>query len=95
MQAAIAAAHFVAGRFDVSASLAKSAMLEQPNNFLATIVAAAANAMTGNLNVARSAMSQARKLDPNFRKIEDRLPYRQPESLALRKTALDKVALPE
>jgi adenylate cyclase len=95
MQAAIAAAHFVAGRFDVSASLARSAMLEQPNNFLATIVAAAANAMTGNLDVARSAMAQARKLDPNFRKIEDRLPYRQPESLALWKAALDKAALPE
>jgi TolB-like protein len=94
MQAAIAAAHFVAGRFDVSASLARSAMLEQPNNFLATIVAAAANAMTGNLDVARSAMAQARKLDPNFRKIEDRLPYRQPESLALWKAALDKAALP-
>jgi hypothetical protein len=31
----------------------------------------------------------------NFRKIEDRLPYRQPESLALWKTALDKAAPPE
>ena len=88
MQAAIAAAHFVAGRFDVSASLARSAMLEQPNNFLATIVAAAANAMTGNLDVARSAMAQARKLDSNFRKIEDRSRTDDPSRSRFAKAAL-------
>ena len=57
-------------------------MLEQPNNFLAIVVAAAANAMAGNLDVARSAIGQVREIDPNFRKIDDRLPYRQPELLA-------------
>ena len=65
MQAAIAAAHFAAGRFDTASSLARSAISEQPKNFMATIVAAAANAMAGNLDVARTAMGQARELDPN------------------------------
>jgi TolB-like protein/class 3 adenylate cyclase len=95
MQAAIAAAHFAAGRFDIASSLARSAILEQPNNSLATIVAAAANAMAGNLDVARSAMAQALELDPNFRKISDRLPYRQPELLALWEDGLRKAGLPD
>jgi tetratricopeptide (TPR) repeat protein len=79
MQAAIAAAHFVAGHFDVAASIARSATLEQPNNFFALIAAAAANAMTGNLAAASSAMGQALQLDPDFRKITDRIPFREPE----------------
>jgi tetratricopeptide (TPR) repeat protein len=93
MEAALAAAHFAAGRFDVAASLARSAMLEQPGNFLATVVAAAANAMAGNLDIAISAMAQACELDPTFRKIEDRLPYKQPELLALWRDALSKAGL--
>ena len=93
MQAAIAAAHFAAGRFDTASSLARSAISEQPKNFMATIVAAAANAMAGNLDVARTAMGQARELDPNFRTIKDRLPFRQPELLALWEDALRKAGL--
>jgi hypothetical protein len=72
-------------------------MLEEPNNFMATIAAAAANAMTGNLDIARSAMGRACELDPNLhlQKIKDRLPYRQPELLALWEDALRKAGLPE
>jgi tetratricopeptide (TPR) repeat protein len=94
-EAAIAAAHFTAGRFDVAASLATSAILEQPNNFIATVVAAAANAMAGNLDAARNAIGQALKLDPSFRKINDRVPYTQPETIALWEDALRKAGLPD
>jgi adenylate cyclase len=97
MQASIACAHFAAGRFDVASTTATTAMLEEPNNFMATIAAAAANAMTGNLDIARSALGRARELDPHLhlQKIKDRLPYRQPELLALWEDALRKAGLPE
>jgi TolB-like protein/class 3 adenylate cyclase len=97
MQAAIAAAHFAAGRFDVSASLAKAAMMEQSNNFIAAVVASAADAITGNLDTAAVAMKRVRELDPNFRlsKVKDRLPHRQPELLARWEDALGRAGLPE
>ncbi|PDT68869.1 adenylate/guanylate cyclase domain-containing protein [Bradyrhizobium ottawaense] len=97
MQAAIAAAHFAAGRFDIASSLAKSAMLEQSNNFIAALVAAAANAMTGNLGIATSAMERVHTLDPNFclSKVKDRLPHRHPELIARWEDALRRAGLPE
>jgi hypothetical protein len=97
MQASIACAHFAAGRFDIASASAEMAMLEQPKNFMATIAAAATNAMTGNLDVARSAMDRARALDPNLnlQKIKDRLPYKQPEVLAQWEGALRRAGLPE
>ena len=97
MLAAIAAAHFSAGRFDAASSLSKTAMLEQSNNFIAALVAAGANAMAGNLDTATSAMERVRKLDPNFRlhKVKYRLPNRQPEALARWEDALRRAGLPE
>jgi TolB-like protein/class 3 adenylate cyclase len=97
MLAAIAAAHFSAGRFDVASSLAKTAMLEQSNNFIAALVAAAANAMAGNLDVATRAMERVCELDPNFRlhKVKYRLPNRRPETIALWEDALRRAGLPE
>jgi adenylate cyclase len=97
MLAAIASAHFAAGRFDIASSLAKTAMLEQPNNFIAAVVASGANAMAGNLDVARGAMERVRDLDPNLRlhKVRHRLPHRQPEVLARWEDALRRAGLPE
>ena len=97
MLAAIAAAHFSAGRFDSASSLSKTAMLEQSNNFIAALVAAAANAMAGNLDVATHAMERVCELDPNFRlhKVKYRLPNRQPETIALWEDALRRAGLPE
>ena len=97
MLAAIAAAHFAAGRFDVASSLAKTAMLEQSTNFIAALVAAAANAMAGNLDVATRAMERVYELDPNFRlhKVKYRLPNRRPETIALWEDALRRAGLPE
>jgi adenylate cyclase len=97
MQAAIAFAHFVAGRFDIASSLAKTALLEQPNNFFAALVSAAANAMTGNLDIAGSAMERVRELDPTFclHNVKDRLPHRHPELIARWEDALRRAGLPE
>jgi hypothetical protein len=60
-------------------------------------VAAASNAMAGNLDVAANAMQRLRELDPNFRvhKVKDRLPHRQPQVLAWWEDALHRVRLPE
>jgi hypothetical protein len=97
MLAAIAFAHFAAGRFDIASSVAKTALLEQSNNFFAALVAAGANAMAGNLHIASSAMERVRELDPNFRlhKIKDRLPHKQPEILAQWEDALRRAGLPD
>jgi TolB-like protein/class 3 adenylate cyclase len=97
MQASIACAHFAAGRFDIASTTAKTAVLEQPSNFMATIAASAANAMTGNLDVARNAMKRARELDPNLnlQKIRSRLPYKQQEIVTRWEDALRKAGLPE
>jgi tetratricopeptide (TPR) repeat protein len=63
MLAAVASAQFAAGRFDAASSIAKTAMLEQSNNFTAALVTAGANAMTGNLDTATTAMERLRELD--------------------------------
>ena len=97
MLAAIAAAHFAAGRFDAASSLATKAMLEQSNNFIAALVAAASNALAGNLEAARTATELVRSSDPHFRieNIRYRLPHRQPEVLARWEDALRKAGVPE
>jgi hypothetical protein len=81
----------------IASSLAKTAMREQSNNFIAVLVAAGANAMAGNLDIATSAMERVRELDPNFRlhKVKHRLPHRQPEVLAQWEDALRRAGLPE
>jgi class 3 adenylate cyclase len=52
-------------------------------------------AMAGNLDAARNAMRQALQLDPNFRRITDRIPFRQPEVVARWEDVLRKAGLPE
>jgi TolB-like protein/class 3 adenylate cyclase/tetratricopeptide (TPR) repeat protein len=97
MLAAIAAAHFAAGRFDVAASLANKAMLEQSDNFIASLVAAASNALAGNLVAAKRATELVRASDPSFRvqNVKYRLPHRQPEVLARWEDALRRAGMPE
>jgi TolB-like protein/Tfp pilus assembly protein PilF len=97
MLAAIGSAHFAAGRFEVASSLARTALLEQSNNFIAALVAAGANAMTGNLEAATAAMERVRECDPHFRlhKVKSRLPHRQPEVLARWEDALRRAGLSE
>jgi len=97
MLAAIAAAHFAAERWGEASSLATKAMLEQPNNFIAALVAAASNALAGNLEAAKTAITLVRSSDSDFRikNLKYRLPHRQPEVLARWEDALRKAGLPE
>ncbi len=97
MQTAVASAQFSAGRYGEAVSSARTATLEQPNNFMATLVMAAANAMAGNLDAAKAAAARAHELDPDLRLggIKDRLQFRQPELLVRWKEALGKAGLPE
>src|SRR3954452_13696516 len=97
MLAAIAAAHFAAGRLDVAATLATGAMLEQSNNFIAALVAAASNALAGNVGAAKTATELVRASDPHFRikNVKYRLPHRQPEVLTRWENALRKAGMPE
>ena len=97
LQTAIAFAQFAAGRYGEAIASAQAATLDQPNNFMATLVAAAANAMTGDLDAARAAAARAHELDPGLRLggIKDRLQFRQPELLVRWKEALGKAGLPE
>jgi hypothetical protein len=97
MLAAIAAAHFAAGRFDPASSLANKALLEQSNNFIAALVAAASNALAGNLDAAKRAIELVRASDPNFRiqNVKYRLPHKQPEVLKRWEDALRKAGMPE
>ncbi|MBR1216171.1 adenylate/guanylate cyclase domain-containing protein [Bradyrhizobium sp. JYMT SZCCT0180] len=96
-QAAIATAHFAAGRFDEASAIGKAALLEQPNNFIAALVATAAGAIAGNNEVARTSLARVRELDPNLRvqNIKERLPYRQAEVRARWEDALRKAGLAE
>jgi TolB-like protein/Tfp pilus assembly protein PilF len=97
MLAAIAAAHFAAGRFEVAASLANKAMLEQSDNFIASLVSAASNALAGNLGAAKRATDLVRASDPSFRirDVKYRLPHRQPEVLMRWEDALRRAGTPE
>ncbi len=97
MQTAVAAAQFAAGRYGEAISSARAATMEQPNNFMAALVAAAANAMAGNLDGAKGDMARARELDPRLRLsgIKDRFQFRRPEMFARWEEALGKAGLPE
>ncbi|MCS3763166.1 adenylate/guanylate cyclase domain-containing protein [Bradyrhizobium centrosematis] len=97
MLAAIAAAHFAAGRLELAASLASKATLEQSDNFIASLVAAASNALAGNLDAAKRATELVRASDPGFRiqNVKYRLPHRQPEVLARWEDALRRAGMPE
>jgi len=65
--AALAAAHFFAGRYDESIAWAESSYREQPNFVPATRFAAASLALAGRIEAARSLMERLRRLDPGLR----------------------------
>jgi len=93
LQAATAHAHFFAGRYDEAASWAAMAVDAR----VAAYVAAAANALAGHLEEARTAVTQLCQRDPALRvsALRDALgPYR-PEDLAKYEAGLRMAGLPE
>jgi TolB-like protein len=95
--AAIAWAHFTAGRYDEATSSARKAMLEQPNFLPMLRIFAASSAMAGHLDEARAAIVRVRELTPSFRMSDVKFiaPYRRPEDLQRYAEALRKAGLPD
>ena len=96
-QAAMASAHFFAGRYVDALHWAEVAVREQPNHFIATCVSAASNALAGRLADAQQVMARLRQLDPDLRmsNLKDLFPIRRPEDIARWTRGLRAAGLPE
>jgi TolB-like protein/class 3 adenylate cyclase len=97
MQGATAFAHFVAGRYDQSASWAAQALRERPNYHPALRISAASNAVLGRMEEARIAIARLQQLDPVLRvsTLKYLTPLRRPEHVAAYCEGLRKAGLPE
>ncbi|HZP19514.1 MAG TPA: adenylate/guanylate cyclase domain-containing protein [Bauldia sp.] len=98
MQSAVAAAHFLAGRYAEALCWAELSMREQPHYILSASVAAAAAAMTGNQTAAAKAIARLREVDADLRLsnwTEHLTPLRKPEHAERWVAALRKAGLPE
>ena len=97
MQAATAAAHFFAGRYDEASTWAEAAVRDQRSFLLVLCTAAASNAFAGRTVEAGKAMARLRQLDPELRlsSLKDLLTLRRPEDIAKWEEGLRKAGLPE
>ena len=97
MRAAIACAHFFAGRYDEALSWAQMAMHEHDEMLLATSATAASAAVLGRMEEAQRAMARLRELDPDLRlsNLKDFIPLRRPDDVAAWSDALRKAGLPD
>jgi TolB-like protein/Tfp pilus assembly protein PilF len=97
MEAAVAHAHFFAGRYDEAAACARRVLREHPSSHPGLRIAAACNAAAGHLKEAKNATARLRQLDPALRvtNVRDSLgPYQTP-ALTKYEWALRKAGLPE
>jgi tetratricopeptide (TPR) repeat protein len=67
MQAAVATAHFFAGRYDEASNWAGRLLREYPASHPGLRIAVASNAAAGRTEEAKSAAAQLLQLDPAFR----------------------------
>jgi TolB-like protein/class 3 adenylate cyclase/Tfp pilus assembly protein PilF len=95
-QAAMAFAHFVAGRYGEALSCAEAAARNRPSYLLATVTAAACAALAGRTTEAQKAVARLRLIDPDFRisKVHA-LQYMRPEDLARWADGLRRAGVPE
>jgi TolB-like protein len=96
-QAAMAYAHFLAGRYDVASSCADEALRDNPTFLLSICIAAASNWLAGRVEPAQAAVSRALEHDPAFRASDLRrlAPFRRPQDFAIFAKALRDAGLPE
>jgi adenylate cyclase len=97
LQAAMAEAHFHAGRYDDASSWAAMSIREAPFHNGLRIVAAS-SALAGILEQAQKAMAELRQLDPelrvsNLRNVQG--PYRRSEDISRYEEAMRSAGLPE
>jgi Flp pilus assembly protein TadD len=97
MHAAIASAHFFAGRYREALAWAGTALRFKPNDALATTVTAASSALSGELAQAHTAMAHLREIDPALRisNLRDQFPIDRPEHMARWAEGLSKAGLPD
>jgi len=97
MQAGIAMAHFLAGRFDNACAWAEKSHRAVPIFVLAPTVIAASCALAGRMEEAQRAMDDVRKLDPALRlsTLGKWLLFQLPSDAALFADGLRKAGLPE
>jgi TolB-like protein len=97
MQAGIAMAHLLAGRFDAASSWAEKAFRDLPSFLMVVAVIAASHALAGRSEGAHRAMDRLRQLDPTLRlsNLTDWLPFQRTEDLAIFVGGLRKAGLPE
>jgi TolB-like protein len=97
MQHGMAAAHFLAGRYDEALPWVEKVLRDHPNHLPALRMSAACNAFAGRLADAQKAMARMRKIDPGFRAadVKDVVPFRQPEDFARYAEGLRRAGLPD
>ena len=97
MHGGMAYAHFLAGRYDMAASSAETAMRDNPTFLLAISISAASNALAGRLEPAQRTMSRALECDPNLHasNLRDLAPFRRAEDFARFARGLREAGLPE
>lgn len=97
MQAGLAAAHLIAGRFDVASSWAEKALRELPGFGLACGILAASYALAGRTDAAERTIQNLRQIAPHMSitNLKDWIPFRRPQDLELFADGLRKAGLPE
>ena len=97
MQAGMALAHLLAGRFGAASSWAEKAFRDLPDFLMVVGIIAASHALAGRTAEGRRAMRHLRQLDPALRisNLRDWLPLRRPEDVSTFAEGLRKAGLPE
>ena len=97
MQAGMALAHLLAGRFNAASSWAEKAFRDLPSFLMVVGIIAASHALADRTDEGRRAMRHMRQLDPALRisDLKDWLPLRQPGDVATFADGLRRAGLPE
>jgi TolB-like protein/Tfp pilus assembly protein PilF len=97
MHAALAYAHFFAGRYDDASAMAASALRTRPNYLTAVRAGAASHALAGRLDRAQNLMAHMRKRDSALRisNLKELVPLCRSEDFTRWADGLRKAGLPE
>jgi tetratricopeptide (TPR) repeat protein len=94
---AVAAAYFLAGRYEIAAQWAEKALHELPRYLPAIRIAAASYALSGQIGRAQTYVGQMLEIDPSLRasNLKGIVPFRQMTDASRYVDGLRKAGLPE
>jgi TolB-like protein/Tfp pilus assembly protein PilF len=97
MQAHLASAHFIAGRYEEACSWAEMAVRGKPTQLFATAIAAASSALAGRHTASQRMMQRLREAAPWLRlsNLKDVMSYLRPKDFKTWSEGLQKAGLPE